>query len=84
MVRGLIGGVMETSITANQKPQTEWRPPLLLLVMPQGKGKPPPPPHPHTSRDCFGTFCCYGNVEIWPSLALNKPPLLSLAINIAK
>lgn len=79
---GVDGGVIEMSIRTNQKQQTEWRPPLLLLAMPQGRVK--PPPTPALKRDCFGTFCCYGNVEMRPSLALNKPPLLSIAINIAK
>lgn len=40
--RGSVGtddGVIEMSITTNQKQQTEWRPPLLLLVMPRGRGK---------------------------------------------
>lgn len=67
--------VMEMSITTNQKEQTVC---MLLLVMPQGRGSPQPP------SDCFGTLCCYGNIEMRPYLALNKPPLVSIAMNIAK
>lgn len=61
---GYMDCVIEISITTNQKQQTEWRPPQLLLVMPQGRSNLPPSPQ-ETASGHFVAMATSRGGHLW-------------------